>query len=194
MKVSRQQAVENREKVLDAASRMFREKGFDGVGVADLMKEAGLTHGGFYGQFSSKEELAAQACERALGQTARRWERLLEKGGDPLGRVIEAYLSPAHRDDPGHGCALATLGMEVPRRDPGVGHAFTAGLRSLVGLLERMLPQRLKAARRRQALALMSTLVGAMVLARAVDDAALSGEILESVRDFLPAGEDGPGA
>jgi TetR/AcrR family transcriptional repressor of nem operon len=184
MKVSREQAAENRERVLQTAARLFREKGVDGVGVAELMQAAGLTHGAFYGQFSSKEELVAEACRWALGKTESYWERLQAREADPLAAIVDAYLSPAHRDDPGRGCALTTLGVEAPRRDPGVRRAVSDGL---VHLLAR----RLQAARRRRrALALMASLVGGLVLARAVEDEALSAEILAAVRAELADRQD----
>ena len=193
MKVSREQAAENRERVLQTAARLFREKGVDGVGVAELMQAAGLTHGAFYGQFSSKEELVAEACRWALGKTESYWERLQAREADPLAAVIDAYLSPAHRDDPGRGCALTTLGVEAPRRDPGVRRAVNDGLMNLLGRLEGLLPRRLQAARRRRrALTLMASLVGGLVLARAVEDESLSAEILAAVREELA--EEPPGS
>jgi TetR/AcrR family transcriptional repressor of nem operon len=183
MKVSREQAAENRERILDVAARLFRERGFDGIGVADLMKSAGLTHGGFYGPFKSKEDLAAQACARALGNSAKKWDRLIaEHADDPLKAVAASYLSARHRDDAGNGCAFATLGAEAPRRESAVRRAFTAGLTALIERLTQIVPGRASAMRRRKALATMASFVGAMVLARAVDDKALSSEILEAVR------------
>src|SRR3954467_170975 len=127
MKVSREQAAENRESIIDSAARLFREHGFDGIGVADLMQNAGLTHGGFYGQFASKEDLAAQACERALEQSAARLDRVI--AGHPentLEAVAASYLSKRHRDNPGDGCAFVALGAEAPRHEAGVRKVFTA--------------------------------------------------------------------
>src|SRR5712671_5104880 len=114
MKVTREQAAANRERILDAAAKLFRERGLDGIGVADLMKDAGLTHGGFYGHFGSKEELQAEACVLALTRQSDRWRGLLEReGGRALEAMLEGYLSKRHRDNPGAGCALATLGGDV---------------------------------------------------------------------------------
>jgi len=186
MRVSRQQAEENRERVLQTAARLFRERGIDGVGVADLMREAGLTHGAFYGQFASKEELVAEACAWALGKTERYWGRLQEREAEPLASLIDIYLSPAHRDDPGRGCALTTLGVEAPRRDGRVRQAVSQGMQNLLKAVEAMLPERLQRARRRQkSLSMMASLVGGLVLSRAVEDGALSLEILEAVRADL---------
>jgi TetR/AcrR family transcriptional repressor of nem operon len=183
MKVSREQSAQNRERILDTAARLFRERGFDGIGVADLMNSAGLTHGGFYGQFESKEDLAAQACARALATSAQRWDRLIAaKPADPLEAIAASYLSARHLEDAGNGCAFATLGAEAPRRHPAVRRAFTDGLRALAGRLSAIVPGRDKAARQQKALATMAQLVGAVVLARAVDDRKLADEILRAAR------------
>ncbi|WP_417903586.1 TetR/AcrR family transcriptional regulator [Caldimonas brevitalea] len=182
MRVTREQAALNRERVLAAAARLFRERGFDGVGVADLMKSAGLTHGGFYGQFGSKEALMEQACTRAFDVSLERWRRLIEEGGDaPLAALTRVYLSPLHRDHPGEGCALAALGTEAARQGPGLRKAFTEGTRALVDLMTALVPGRAKAVKRQRALATFAAMVGALVIARAVDDEALSQEVLEAV-------------
>ena len=188
MKASREQAAESRERILDVASKRFRERGFDGVGVADLMHDAGLTHGGFYGHIASKDEFMAEDCAHALSVSVRRWQRLAANGvGNPVARLARSYLSARHRDEPGAGCALATLGADVARRPVGVRHAITGGLRSLVDVLANVVAGRTKAARRRKALALYASMVGAMVLARAVDDGALSKEILDAVTASVEA-------
>jgi TetR/AcrR family transcriptional regulator, transcriptional repressor for nem operon len=185
MKVTREQAAQNRERVLEAAGRLFRERGFEGIGVADLMKAAGLTHGAFYGQFESKEHLIAQACERALMGSSQKWDRLLEgKKGDQALKALRAhYLSRHHVENPQSGCALAALAAEAARRDAPVRRVFTEGANRLVERIASLLPVRSKPARRREALATLAGLVGALVLARAVDDPALSAEILAAVRD-----------
>ncbi|ANB16749.1 TetR/AcrR family transcriptional regulator [Dokdonella koreensis] len=186
MRVSREQAALNRERVIEHASHLFRQHGFDGIGVADLMKSAGLTHGGFYGHFPSKEALAALTCEHAFAQAQARWSRLLaDAGGDPLPALIEHYVSPRHRDDPGHGCALSSLGAEAHRRSPAVRRAFQHGLSGLLDLLTRAVRGRSAAARRRKALATLAGMVGAVVLARAVEDRALSDEILAATAEAL---------
>jgi TetR/AcrR family transcriptional repressor of nem operon len=182
MKVSREQAAQNRERILDTAAKLFRERGFDGIGVADIMKAAGLTHGGFYGHFSSKEELMAQACAHALAKSVDYWDTTVERAsGDPLKAMTKAYLSTQHRDDPGQGCVLAALGPDTYRQGAAVRRTFSAGVRSLVELIANLLPAKSQAAKRKQALATFSSMVGAIVLARAVDDADLSDEILSAV-------------
>jgi TetR/AcrR family transcriptional repressor of nem operon len=181
MRVSREQAALNRERILEAAARLFRERGFDGIGVADLMKEAGLTHGGFYGHFSSKEELIAEASARALTSTFALLSEQAERGaGDPLSAVASSYLSSRHRDDPGTGCLLAALGPDVSRQGRAVRRTVTDYVRSAVDLLTTLVPGKSKAARRQNAISTYATLVGTMVMARAVDDRALSQEILDA--------------
>src|SRR6185369_12553713 len=109
VRVTRKQSAANREKVLDVAGTLFRERGFDGIGVADIMKRAGLTHGGFYGQFASKDDLAAETTARVLAEA--RWpERPAGKVDPTFGDAVRAYLSPRHRDNPGTGCLLAAVG------------------------------------------------------------------------------------
>jgi len=165
---------------------VFRAKGFDGVGVTDLMKSAGLTHGGFYANFNSKEDLIAESCERSLAKLNEDWDKTAGgKNGDLLRAVVAAYLSTSHRDDPGNGCLVAALGSDVARKSPAVRHAVTEGLRPFIELLTRAAPGHTRIARRKRALAVYASLVGAMVLARAVDDPALSKQILEAVKASL---------
>src|SRR5438874_2171202 len=171
MKVSREQAAQNRERIVETAAQLFRQRGFEGIGVADLMKEAGLTHGGFYGHFSSKEDLIAEASARALMRSLADLSKVAEHAqGDPLSAVAGAYLTTRHRDDPGAGCLLAALGPDVSRQGPAVRRRVTDYLRGAVDLLTTMARGKSKAARRQTALSAYATLVGAMVMARAVDD------------------------
>jgi TetR/AcrR family transcriptional repressor of nem operon len=187
MKVSREQAAENRARVVKVAARLYRERGFDGIGVADIMKAAGLTHGGFYGQFGSKEELMAEAGARALAESNAAWQRLLQAApDDQLAAITGAYLSPRHRDNPGRGCALAALGADAARSAPAVKRALTEGFNTLLEVLAGVIPGRTKAAKRDKALVAYAGMVGALVLSRTVDDAALSEEILQAVLSSLP--------
>jgi len=182
MKVSREQAAENREKILATAAKLFREKGFDGIGVADLMKSAGLTHGGFYGHFSSKEDLMAQACIRAADDILQgASERRAGKADDPFRAFVEFYLSVGHRDNSGSGCLMAALGADAARQSPTVRQAFTESFKRLLHVLITIVPAKSKVASRDQALTTLATLVGAQVIARAVDDQKLSKEILQTV-------------
>jgi len=183
VKVTREQTAANREKILEVAATLFRERGYDGIGVADIMKRAGLTHGGFYGHFPSKDDLAAEVTSRVLGREG--WlERLTGRANPSLTDVVRKYLTRRHRDDAGHGCLLAALGSDVMRQPRSVRHAFTEGLRLRIAVLARVRAGR-SAARRRKALATMAGLVGALMLSRAVDDPRLSDEILEATAESL---------
>jgi TetR/AcrR family transcriptional repressor of nem operon len=150
------------------------------------MKSPGLTHRGFYGHFDSKEDLVAQACERALSTASDRWEAAAD-GGDKraLQTLIFKYLSPAHRDIPGAGCLLAALGAETSRPGPSMRHVVTQGLKRSFEVLSRLMPVRAEKARRQRALATYASLVGGLLLSRAADDPELSQEILETVRSSL---------
>jgi TetR/AcrR family transcriptional repressor of nem operon len=190
MKVSREQAERNRERIVEVAAQLFRERGLEGIGVADLMKSAGLTHGGFYGHFESKEDLVAQACERALSDAEARWQNIAE-GGDkrPLRTIVSRYLSAQHRDDPGAGCLVAAVGSEAARQGSPVRRVLTHGLKASFELLSRLMPGRSERVRRKQALATYASLVGGLILSRVVDDADLSAEILDAVTASVPSNE-----
>jgi TetR/AcrR family transcriptional regulator, transcriptional repressor for nem operon len=182
MKVSRIQTAENRERILDAATKLFRERGIDGIGVDDLMKAAGLTHGGFYGHFKSKEDLVAQACARAVARMRQNWVNVVEQAtGDPLEALADTYLTAKHRDGAGRGCPMAALGPEIARQGPMVRHAFTDEFRPFLDYLSRIVQGGSSSLRRQKALATYASLVGALVIARAVDDTTLSNEILAAV-------------
>jgi TetR/AcrR family transcriptional repressor of nem operon len=193
MKVSREQMAVNRQRLLDIASRRFRERGFDGVSVAEVMQEAGLTHGGFYGHFASKEALAAEAATHALMQTATRWKATLEnRGMDGLERIVNAYLSQRHVDAPGTGCAIAALGPELARQGEPVRSAFAAELENMIAALAGFMPGADAAERRSRALPLLAQMVGAIVLARAFGRSVLATEILDAVRKTIAADEEFP--
>jgi len=195
MKVSREQAAENRERILDAAAQLLRERGFEGIGVADMMKAAGLTHGAFYGHFSSKEDLIAKACARTFSRSYERWSKTAAKmPDDALSSIARGYLTRRHRDDPGTGCALAALGSEIARRGPGVRRAATEGMRSIFNLLTGLVPGKSEAARRQKSINAYASLVGAMIMARAVDDAVLSQEILDAVLASVSGSGKSPSA
>jgi len=179
MRVSREKFAESRKRILDAAATLFRETGFDGIGLSDIMKAAGLTHGGFYGHFGSKEDLEAQALSLALARSVTDWSQLVDSAAArPLAALADQYLSPDHRENVGEGCPFAALGSDTARRGERVRSAFTAGLEPFLALLSNVIPRRSKAQRRRKAIAILAEMVGAMILARAVNDPALSDEIL----------------
>lgn len=177
MRVSREKASENREKIVEAASRLFRERGFDGVGVDAIMKEAGLTHGGFYGHFKSKDDLAAEAVTRALVRSDEKMSGFTE-----LDTYLRAYLSDAHCADRVNGCGLAALGSDAAREGQGVRQAITSYLKARIDAVGRFFGGT-ATSKRKRAIATMSGMVGALTLARAVDDPALSKEILAAARE-----------
>jgi TetR/AcrR family transcriptional repressor of nem operon len=184
MKVSRDQFIENRQRILQAASRLFRERGFEQVGVADVMRAAGLTHGGFYGHFKSKDDLIAQAAAGSADKALERWRQIAYADGPgALGALAQFYLSPAHRDRPGGGCLVAALGPEIARQPAPARSAVTQALKRAIGFLETVIPGGSQAARRKQAIATYAGWIGALVLARMADDPAFSEEILAAVAD-----------
>jgi TetR/AcrR family transcriptional regulator, transcriptional repressor for nem operon len=195
MRVSREKAAEHRERIIDAAGALFRAKGFGGIGVADIMKAADLTHGGFYGHFTSKDDLVAQASRRTMARAAANWTKLVEGAPDnPYAALLEHYLSPKHRDDPGKGCAFAALGNDAARSGKLVRQTFAEGLAPLIDILAQSIPGKSirgksKTARRRKAVAAMATLVGALTMARAVEGTPLSDEMLEAAHRELAAAE-----
>jgi TetR/AcrR family transcriptional repressor of nem operon len=177
MRVSREQAAENRKRIVETASRMFREKGFDGVGVDAIMKGAGLTHGGFYGHFGSKNDLAAESVSRALERSSERQSRFTD-----LGDLVSDYLSERHCADRANGCAIAALGADVVRQGKGVRRGVTAYVRTQLDRFSHLLRDGTAANRRKRAITTLAGIVGALTLARAVDDATLSKEILAAAR------------
>ena len=185
MKVTREQAEANRERILDNAAQLFRERGFDGIGLNDLMQAAGLTRGGFYGHFESKDDLAAQATRRAMQTNREEWKQQTDRS---LATWVRTYLSDAHRDHPGAGCSLVALAGDAARGGPAVKQVFAEGVESLLATLQGQMPAADAAAQREQALAMLSTLVGSLLLSRAVGDARLSRELRDAARKSLPAG------
>ncbi len=186
MRVSRLQAAENRERILDVATRLFRERGIDGIGLDDIMKSAGLTHGGFYGHFKSKEDLVAQACARAVSRMRQNWTNVIEQStGDPLEALAATYLTPKHRDGAGRGCPMAALGPEVARQSHTVRRVFTDELRPFLQYLSSVVQGNSTSRRRQKALAAYASLVGALVVSRTVDDPELSNEVLAAVAASL---------
>jgi len=184
MRYPASQTAEKHEKILKEAARLFRERGFDGAGVAEIMKAAGLTHGAFYAHFASKEALEAEAVESAFAQSNKRIYALTGNARDPKRVFLDSYLSAAHRDHPGSGCVIAALGSEVAR-DSAARKPFTQRVRHTIEGMAGRFRWKRKGAARRNSIHLLSAAVGALTLARAVDDPGLSDEILKSVRDSL---------
>ena len=177
MRVSREQVAEHRRMILEAAGRLFRERGFEAVTVAEVMQAAGLTHGGFYRHFKSKDDLIAQTLAHALTDDS--------VGEADLARYAAVYLSPDHRDNVSGGCPVAGLGAETIRQSPEARAAMTAALRRQIERLSHSAPGAGGPEKRQAAIASWSAMVGAMVLARLCDDPKLSDEVLAGTRAFI---------
>ena len=186
MGYSRAQKAKTHERIVKLASKRFREDGLASVGIAELMKEAGLTVGGFYKHFDSRDDLVAEAVSSAFGG----WKRRVDaaKAGGPsvsLAKLIDDYLDEAHRDNPGTGCAFSALAPEIARSDKQTRALTSEQVRNDIQLIAGLLPGKDKSRARSRAILTFSALVGAMSLARAVSDEGLSREILETVGQFL---------
>jgi TetR/AcrR family transcriptional regulator, transcriptional repressor for nem operon len=179
MRVSKEEGAANHARIVSEAARLFRERGL-GVGVDALTQAAGLTHGSLYSRFGSKEALAAEAVAHAFACTAEKWD-----GVESLAKYADAYLSVHHRDNPGHGCTISALGSEMPRQGKTVRRHFTEGIRRSMARLARLTSSNRERQRQDEALAYMATLLGTLVLARAVDDPKFSDQILKAGRAHL---------
>jgi TetR/AcrR family transcriptional repressor of nem operon len=182
MRVSKEKAAANREKILSEAARLFRERGLLGVGVDELAEAAGLSYGSLYSHFGSKEAMTAEAVRQASADFA---ARMQEK--KTVGAYIAHYLSPEHRDNPGAGCSVATLATDMRGQSKAVRHAFTENVKRAIERIGARFMANNKKTREDEILAAISTLVGAMVMARGVDDAALSDRILAAAHKHLRA-------
>src|SRR5687767_7961548 len=187
MRVSKQTAADNRRRILAAAAKLFREQGIDGAGVDAITEAAGLTHGAFYSQFESKEAVVAEVLRRVLDEARELWahDAESESEGDALARIIDRYLSPVHRDSPGAGCAAAALGADIARQPTKIRALATKGLDEGLEIVAELVPARTPSRRYDGAIRLFSAMVGALILARAVEDEALSRRILQTVADGL---------
>ena len=189
MRVTREQAERNRQHIVATASVLFRERGVDGIGIADLMKSAGMTHGGFYKNFDSKEALASEACGHAFDeQITQRWcTTLLSTDGKsvPVKRFIEAYLSASHRDNVGEGCPMPALGADAGRHSEVLRHSFGDGFEAMVHQLIPTLSSSGDTLGRDHAVAVLASLLRALVLSRAVEDQRTSMAILQNPTQFL---------
>lgn len=183
MKISRDKLIENRQRILDAAARLFRERGLDAVTVAEVMKAAALTHGGFYNHFKSKDDLIAKAFAHALLPAS------ADDGAAAPAMVDYArfYLSGAHRDAPGNGCMLSALAAEGARCNDETRKVMSEATRAQIARFAATAPGKTADERRRAAIARWSAMLGAVVLARAIDDTALSDEILAATLEAVGA-------
>ena len=181
---SQNEKAQNHERIVDIAAARIRESGTATPGVAEIMHAAGLTHGGFYKHFDSRDELIAEAVDRALAENREAIAAVTEGADDPLAAFVDWYVSGEHRDSPASGCGVVALAGEVARGDGRVRAAYTEQVKRYLDYIEELLggagPET-----RRQATVLLSTLVGSVLVARAVDDSDLSDEIIDDVRATL---------
>lgn len=186
MRKAEERKTRTRQRIIDAAGSLFRRYGVDGVGVDAIMHAAGLTHGGFYGHFPTKEALVAEVSAEALARSAAQWERI-SASGEPvqaLQRIVGPYLDPAHVAAPESGCVLTTLGPEMARR-PEARAGMARSVRAMLASLERCMPE----APPGHAKAALSAMVGAVVLARLADEPDLAADLLDAVREAVLGGE-----
>ena len=174
MKVSKEQMRENRMRVVETASELFRERGYDGIGISELMSEAGLTHGGFYKNFASKADLLSEAMHCGFTRSAEKTQ------GVNRDKFVEYYLSRQHRDDMGKGCVMSALGTDAARQSESIKETFAAGLERQLAILGT------ENGTRADLIDTLAHLVGALVLSRACpDNSALADEILDVCRARL---------
>lgn len=183
MRYDKNHKADTHRRVVEAAARRFRKDGIEATGVVDLMADAGLTHGGFYAHFSSKETLVrealAAASERSRDHLSRQIEKARSEGVEPIEAVIRSYLTAAHRDRPDRGCSVAALGSEIARRPRKTKDAFTEGLCKTLGVIEDALPDH-AGDRRKKAIAIFSAMIGALQLSRAIGDPEMSQAALDA--------------
>jgi TetR/AcrR family transcriptional repressor of nem operon len=180
MRYSREHKLETHARIVKKASVRLREKGAHGIGVADLMKDAGLTHGGFYAHFDSREALVIEAFSHAMDRSTEYWRKLVEQTPPEkrLAAIVESYLNVVHRDDPGRGCAIPTLAAEIARENPRTRKAFAAKLEQMIEVLAAQIQGVPRKAARKRAMAVIATMMGTMVMARVAGSGEFSEEIL----------------
>ncbi|MGO4713384.1 TetR/AcrR family transcriptional regulator [Bradyrhizobium sp. 2TAF24] len=184
MRYSKDHKAETHARIVRHASAQLREKGTRGVGVADLMKEAGLTHGGFYAHFDSREDLVIEAIAYAMDQTTERWGKQFQDKAvaDRLAMLVDSYLTPSHRDHPERGCAIPALAGDVVRESPKTRRAFLSKLEQMIALFAGQSSDPDSAEARQKAIGTIATLMGSVVLARVAGNSAFSQEVLDAGR------------
>jgi TetR/AcrR family transcriptional regulator, transcriptional repressor for nem operon len=194
MRYSREHKLETHARIVKRASVRLREKGAHGIGVADLMKDAGLTHGGFYAHFDSREALVIEAFAHAMDRATERWRKAAEAMPPEkrLATIVDSYLSPTHRDDPGHGCAVPTLAAEIARESPKTRKAFAVKLEEMIDMMAEQIPAASPKGARKQAISLIATMMGTLVMARVGGSGEFSEEILAAGREAVLGRADAP--
>jgi TetR/AcrR family transcriptional repressor of nem operon len=185
MRHSKEEKARSRERIVQVAAQRIREAGLDAPGVAEIMQAAGMTHGGFYKHFDSRDELVAAAVAKAMREREQEISDLTGAAEDPLAAFVDWYVSAEHAADPGHGCGVAALSGDIAHSDDRLRGEYRAQVERYLGTLEQLLGSR------QRATVALATMVGAIVVARAVDTPALSEEILADVRAALKTVRDG---
>lgn len=187
MRYSKEHKLETHARIVKKASVRLREKGAHGIGVADLMKDAGLTHGGFYAHFDSREALVIEAFTYAMDRSTDRWRQLAGQVAPEqrLVTIVDTYLSPQHRDNPGQGCAVPALSAEIARESPKTRKAFATKLDQMIEMMSEQFPGTPGKAARKQAMAALATMMGTIVMARVAGNGELSDELLSAGREAV---------
>ena len=161
MRYSREHKLETHARIVRKASVRLRQKGAHGVGVADLMKEAGLTHGGFYAHFNSRDDLVIEAFTHAMDRSTERWRKLAGQTSREkrFAMIVDSYLTSLHRDDPGRGCAIPTLGAEIARESSRTRRVFAGRLDQMIDMLADQIPDLPRKAARKRAMATIATMI-----------------------------------
>jgi TetR/AcrR family transcriptional repressor of nem operon len=178
MRFEKGHKAQTRQRIIKVASERFRKDGVEAVGIAGLMAEAGLTHGGFYAHFESKEDLLREAMVAAMDSTRERLNRAAEKNG--LEGLVRRYLRPSHRDTPQDGCTIASLVAEIARHEPETREVFSSRVEGFLGRITENLPELPEPERKPAAIGILGVMLGTLQLSRAVTDPALSDSILEN--------------
>jgi TetR/AcrR family transcriptional repressor of nem operon len=189
MRYSKEHKQETHARIVRKASVRLREKGAHGIGVADLMKEAGLTHGGFYAHFDSREALLIEAFAFAMDRSMEYWRKATAETSPEkrLAMIVDSYLTASHRDDPGRGCAVPTLGAEIARESPKARKAFAAKLEQMIDMIAEQLIDLPPKAARKQAAVTLATMMGTLVLSRIAGNGEFSDDILAAGREAVLA-------
>jgi TetR/AcrR family transcriptional regulator, transcriptional repressor for nem operon len=189
MRYSKEHKQETHARIVRKASVRLREKGAHGIGVADLMKEAGLTHGGFYAHFDSREALLIEAFAYAMDRSMAYWRKTTAETPPEkrLAMIVDSYLNASHRDDPGRGCAVPTLGAEIARESPKARKAFAAKLEQMIDMIAEQLIDLSPKAARKQAAVTLATMMGTLVLSRIAGNGEFSDDILAAGREAVLA-------
>jgi TetR/AcrR family transcriptional repressor of nem operon len=187
MRYSKEHKQETHARIVRKAAVKLREKGAHGIGVADLMKDAGLTHGGFYAHFDSREALVIEAFNYAMDRATDRWRKVVADVAPEkrLATIVDGYLTTVHRDDPGQGCAVPSLGAEIARESPKTRKAFALKLDQMIDMMADQILDVPRKTARKQAMATLATMMGAIVMSRIAGTGELSEEVLSAGREAV---------